>query len=173
MLKQTLIHTPMYVWAILAFLLYRGVVASKDRVVSYRSVFIIPVLMAALGLQSIASRFGLNGVQAAAWLAGVVTGSLLAWKLLAGQRVVVDRVSGTLRQRGSWIPLCLMMAIFFCKYAVAAGSAIHPEWLQDMQLVVGSCVVFGLFNGVFIGRLLQNIAAYYAGPSGQTVPTAG
>eukprot|EP01034_Spumella_vulgaris_P000306 gene306-407_t len=72
MLQQILIHTPVYVWIILAILIYRGVAASKDRVVRYRSVFIVPAIMLALGLNGVASGFGLQSPAGAAWLAGML-----------------------------------------------------------------------------------------------------
>ena len=31
MIQQIVSHTPVYVWALLAFLLYRGYLASRDR----------------------------------------------------------------------------------------------------------------------------------------------
>ena len=44
----------MYVWAILAFLVYRGVAASRTRTASLRSLFIIPAVMTVLALLQIA-----------------------------------------------------------------------------------------------------------------------
>jgi hypothetical protein len=163
MLQQILIQTPVYVWAILAFLIYRGVVASKDRVVSYRSVFIIPTVMLVLGANSIARGFGLDTAAGAAWLGGMVAGAGIAWALTG--RVTVDRAAGVVVQRGSWIPLALMMAIFFCKYAVAVTLTILPALRGNAGFAVPVCVAFGVFNGVFLGRLLRTVAAWNAGRS--------
>lgn len=161
MLQQILIQTPVYVWAILAFLIYRGVVASKDRVVSYRSVFIIPAVMLMLGANSIARGFGLDTPAGAAWLGGVIAGAVIAW-VWAG-RAIVDRAAGVVMQRGSWIPLMLMMAIFFCKYAVAVTLTMLPALRGNTGFIVPVCVAFGIFNGIFLGRLLRTVAAWNAG----------
>lgn len=161
MLQQILIQTPVYVWAILAFLIYRGMVASKDRVVSYRSVFIIPAVMVALGLQSISRGFGLETLAGAAWLGGAMIGAGSAWTWTS--RVTVDRAAGVVRQRGSWLPLVLMMAIFCCKYAVAVTLAMQPALRGVLSFAIPACLAFGLFNGIFIGRLMRIVAAWNAG----------
>lgn len=177
MLQQTLIHTPVYVWAILAFLIYRGVAASRNRVVRYRSVFVVPGIMLALGLNSVASGFGLGSPAGAAWLAGVLAGPALAWASAAAVVEargvhVVDRAAGTVLQRGSWVPLALMMAVFCCKYAVGASLAIQPALRGDPRFALLTCLAFGLFNGIFFGRLLRTVAAWRKAPAtvAATVP---
>lgn len=161
MLPQILNHTPTYVWAILAFLLYRGVAASRDRVLSYRSAFIIPGVMLALGWQSVANGFGMETPAGAAWLLGMLAGAALAW--LRSGPVTVDRAAGTVMQRGSWMPLALMLAIFCSKYAVAVALSIAPALRGDLRFALPVCLGFGLFNGVFLGRLLRIVAAWNAG----------
>ncbi|CAN7402463.1 hypothetical protein LJR289_002443 [Pseudoduganella sp. LjRoot289] len=158
MLRQILIQTPVYVWAILAFLVYRGMVASKDRLVNYPSVFIIPAVMLVLGLQSITRGFGLETLAGAAWLAGALIGAGLAYTFTGP--ITVDRAAGVVMQRGSWLPLTLMMAIFCCKYAVAVTVAIQPALSGEPRFAVPVCLAFGLFNGIFLGRLMRTVAAW-------------
>lgn len=171
MLQQILIHTPAYVWAILAFLVYRGVVASRSRVVRYRNVFIVPGIMLALGMHSVASGFGMGSAAGAVWLTGVPAGAALAWAWTAGTVAnhatthAVDRAAGTVWQRGSWVPLALMMAVFCCKYVVGASLAIQPALRGDPRFAMPACLVFGLFNGIFIGRLLRTVAAWHNAPA--------
>jgi hypothetical protein len=161
MLQQVLTHTPTYVWAILGFLVYRGVAASKDRVVTYRSVFIIPGVMLVLGMNSVENGFGLGTPAGAAWLAGALAGVALAWTWAGGDGTrAVDHAAGTVTQRGSWLPLALMMAVFCCKYVVGAALAMQPALSGDMRFAVPACVAFGLFNGIFLGRLLRTVAAW-------------
>ncbi|AKU20446.1 hypothetical protein MJ904_24400 [Massilia sp. MB5] len=163
MLQQTLSHTPFYVWAILSFLLYRGVAASKDRVLSYRSAFIIPCVMLVLSWQSVARGFGLESPSGVAWCGGVLIGAALAWVRCA--QVIVDRAAGTVMQRGSWMPLTLMMAIFCSKYAVAVALAMQPALSGNLRFALPVCLGFGLFSGVFLGRLLRTVVAWNAGRS--------
>lgn len=160
MLQQIISHTPTYVWAILAFLIYRGVLACRDREVSLRSLFIIPAVMLYLSLQSLAARYDFNGMTAGLWLVGAAAGAALAWRLIDGSRIQVNRAAGTLLQRGSVVPLVLMLSIFVTKYAVAVLGAVQPALNHDASFIAAICVLFGLFNGVFLGRMARYLAAW-------------
>lgn len=162
MLQQIISHTPAYVWAILGFLAYRGVSASRDRVVTYRSLFIMPAVMLGLAYMSVSGRFGDSDLSAAAWLAAMVAGAALGWGTSARQVIGVDRAAETVHVRGSWTPLALMMAVFACKYVVGAALATQPALAQNPVFAVIACAVFGVFNGVFNGRLLRCMAAWHA-----------
>jgi hypothetical protein len=94
MLQQILIHTPGYVWAILAFLIYRGLIACTDREVEFSKLFIIPSVMLLLSVQDLAGKFGLGGVTLAAWAAGAMASAFLTWKLpwaMASRRAAIPR----------------------------------------------------------------------------------
>lgn len=160
--QQILSHTPIYVWIILGFLVVRGVAASRGRVVSYRSLFILPAVMLALGLSSVAGRLG-GGLPAVAWLAAMAAGAALAWRLSGKQVVMVDRAARTVQLRGSWTPLALMMAVFVGRYVVAAATGVNPALAHDTGFALAACALFGAFNGVFIGRLLRCVADYHGG----------
>jgi hypothetical protein len=159
MLQQILIHTPAYVWAILAFLIYRGVIASTDREVAINKLFIIPAVMLALSLHDLAGKFGFNGMSMAAWMAGVVFGGGLAWKLSVS-RVVAGAQAGLVMLRGSWLPLALMMAVFCTKYIAAVLLALHPQAHQSALFIVLVCSLFGVLNGIFLGRLACDMTAF-------------
>jgi hypothetical protein len=162
MLQQIASHTPVYVWAILGLIAVRGIAASRGRAVSYRSLFIVPAVMLALGLTSVAGRSQDGAVLAVAWLAAMAAGMALAWRWSGGQVAAVDRAARTVRLRGSWMPLVLMMAVFIGKYAVAAATGMEPALARNTAFAVASCTFFGLCNGVFMGRLLRCIAAFHA-----------
>jgi hypothetical protein len=164
MIQQIISHTPVYVWALLAFLIYRGVVAAKDREVSLGKLFIIPVVMLVISLAGINGHGLLGAGVWGVWLTGVLASVLVVWTADKGG-IVVDRAAGTVLQRGSWTPLVLMIAIFVTKYSVAVLSAMHPELQRQMLFVVAVSGLFGVFNGVFIGRLLRCVAAYVRQPA--------
>jgi len=160
MFQQIISHTPLYVWAILAFLVYRGVQASRDREVSLRTMAILPLVMTALALVGIRSAFGLEGVPALFWLAGVAGGAALAWHLTGAGAIIAHPDRGVLFLRGSWAPLALMMLIFMMKYAVAIALAMMPALGHDVLFASVICALYGLFSGLFLGRLLRGVAAY-------------
>jgi len=162
MLIQILTHTPLYVWAILAFLVYRGVAAMRDRDIAIRKLFIIPVVMLALSLQDIAAKFGLGALTLGAWTTAAAAAMLLVWKF-GSARVTAGPAPGTVRVRGSVIPFALMMAIFLTKYATAVTLAMQAPATRHVLFSAVVCAVFGVFNGVFMGALLRDVLSLQAG----------
>lgn len=159
MIQQIVSHTPVYVWALLAFLLYRGYLASRDREISLQKLAVIPGVMLVLALSGMNARGALGAGVWGVWAAGMLAGAALTWQATSGN-ITVNRAAGTVFQRGSWLPLALMVAIFITKYTVAVASAMHPELPHSLPFALCVTVLYGLFNGVFIGRLARYAGAY-------------
>lgn len=158
MLIQILTHTPLYVWAILAFLVYRGMAAMRDRDMEVRKLAMIPAVMLVLSLQDISAKFGLGGWALAAW-AVAAAGVALAAGLAGSERIAASAVPGHVRVRGSRLPLVMMMAVFFTKYAASVAVSVAPQLRQDTLFACIVCGLFGVFNGWFIGRLVGDMAS--------------
>lgn len=159
MLSQILTHTPMYVWAILAFLMVRGVVALRTREVAMSKLFIIPVVMAVLSLVDVAGKFGLGGLGFAVWAATtLVTVALLA--TFGAVRIALAATPGRVIVRGSAFPLVLMMAMFMTRYVSSIAVVVVPQLRADAGFATAVCVLFGLFSGCFVGRLARDLRAY-------------
>lgn len=162
MLQQIVIHTPTYVWAILAVLVWRGLAALRDREMRVRSLFIVPIVMLALSLQDVIVRFGPHAGALAAWALAAAVAALMVWKF-GRSRTAPGATPGSVFVHGSWAPLALMMAVFFTKYAVSVLLAILPHARQDALVAAGVCALFGVFNGCFLGRLARDLVAVRSG----------
>ncbi|MCC7702195.1 hypothetical protein IGS59_08100 [Janthinobacterium sp. GW460P] len=160
MLQHIFSHTPLYVWAILGFLVYRGVLASRAREVSLRKLCIIPLVMLALSLSGVHGSFGLAGIASFAWGAGALAGAALAWSLTRTDTIVAIPARASVQRPGSWVPLMLMMSIFCMKYAVAVTLAIAPTYAHATGFIVPVCLAYGCFSGIFLGGLLRTVAVY-------------
>jgi hypothetical protein len=163
MIQQIVSHTPVYVWALLAFLIYRGWLASQDRETSLRKVALIPLVMVGLSLTSINGNGPLGDGVWALWALGAVASAAAIWQF-SRREIMVNRAAGTVLQRGSWMPLVLMVAIFVTKYAVAVMSAMHPELQHSVPFAASVALLYGVFNGVFLGRLARYAAALLRQP---------
>lgn len=171
MLSHIVTHTPVYVWAILAFLVARGMIASRDRDVAVRKLWIIPAVMLALSLQDIAAKFGTGMLPLAAWAAGAAAATLLV--LRSGRvRVAPGGRPGSVRVAGSWAPMALMMAVFCTKYAASVAVAVLPHVRQDPVFAAAVCVLFGVINGCFLGRLLADLGAVRGFPAAASAVAA-
>jgi len=161
MLNNLLSHTPVYVWIILALIVARGMVALRDRETKIGKLFIIPAIMLPVALLDIARKFGLDGLPLAAWAAGVAAAMWLVWRL-GGTRVGAGSTPGSVRVRGSVMPLLLMLAIFVVKYATTVMLVVAPATLQGVVVTVAVCALLGGANGYFFGRLLRDVVDYRA-----------
>jgi hypothetical protein len=159
MLIQILTHTPLYVWAILAFLVNRGVNDMRDRELEVRRLVMIPAVMLALSLQDIDAKFGLGGWALAAWALTAAAAALLAG-LSGGTRIAAGSVPGAVLVRGSRLPLVMMLAVFLTKYVASVTLAVAPQLRHDTLFTVAVCALFGAYNGWFAGRLAGDLAAY-------------
>jgi hypothetical protein len=174
MLQHIFSHTPLYVWAILGFLVYRGVLASRAREVTLRKLCIIPLVMLALSLCGVHGSFGFDGVAPFAWAIGALAGAALAWMLADARKIVAIPGRASVQHAGSWVPLTLMMSIFCMKYAVAVTLAITPAYAQAPGFMLPVCLAYGGFSGIFLGGLLRTVAVYRqaqmtSGPQGAAV----
>jgi putative Mn2+ efflux pump MntP len=158
--QQIILNTPLWVWALLAFLIYRGILASVDREVPLKRLLIIPAVMLALSVQGIVSTFGITPATALTWLPFIAIGAVLAWALFRRDSVEPRPARNAVFQRGSWTPLVLMMGIFLTKYAVGVTLAMQPNHAHELLFAAGVCALYGLFNGVFIGQVLRVFSIY-------------
>jgi hypothetical protein len=159
MLIQIVTHTPVYVWAILALLVYRGVVAMRDREITIRKLFIIPVIMLALSLQDVVAKFGVGFTPLSVWAAGAVLMTLLVWKF-SNAGISTSTSPGRVLVHGSLGPLAMMMAIFFTKYATAVTLVIKPSASHDPLFSTVVCASLGVFSGYFLGRLVGTLQCW-------------
>lgn len=152
MIAQLVQHTPTWVWVLFLALLCLGYLQSRTRAVPKARLFALPAAMLGLSLYSLFATFGAVPLGLLAWLAG----GTLALRLhrTFGQRSAASYAPDTGRYtiRGSWVPLALMLAIFFARYAVAATVAIDASSRHASGLVVAAGLVYGLLSWTFFAR---------------------
>jgi hypothetical protein len=150
---------PLYVWAILAFLVQRGMIAMRDRDLEVRKLAVIPAVMLVLSLQDMNAKFGLDAATLAAWTVAAAGTALLAG-LSGARRIGAGTVPGSVRVRGSRLPLVMMMAVFFTKYVASVTLSVAPQRRHDTLFACTVCALFGVVNGWFVGRLAGDLASY-------------
>jgi hypothetical protein len=159
MLQQILIRTPIYVWVILAALVYRGVLSSRDREVAFWKLFILPAVMPLLTLPDLALKFGSDARTVAIWAGGAALAALLTWQFSSG-KVTPAQQAGNVMVRGSWLPLAAMLAVFIGKYVLNVMLVVLPHARHDAQFAALACALFGVFNGVFFGWVARDTSSY-------------
>jgi hypothetical protein len=59
------------------------------------------------------------------------------------------------QQKGSIVPLLLILLIFGSRYVAGVLNALHPELLDPQPMRVLLCAVYGALTGILAGRTLR------------------
>lgn len=148
-------HTPIWVWVILAFLLWRGIDALKPSKTSLARLAVVPAIFTVWGLWSLHSRYGASIEAWGLWLVGIAIGAGIGWLLVRRQAITVDPASGHLHRTADYSLLPLLLLTFIVKYAFEAALAMNPAFAADTAFRIAHLVVSGGFTGVFIGKFLH------------------
>jgi hypothetical protein len=159
MLTAIITHTPLWVWGIFAYLIYRGILASQDRNLNISRIYIMPLIMLGLSVQGMLHAFSGN-TWVWIWSIATLLSAGMAYRLSKPANIQVLPEPEMVRVRGSWMPMTLMMAIFITKYVVGATVAMHPEVASKAQFVWIVCAIYGVFNGMFLGPMLAMLVQY-------------
>lgn len=148
-----LVHTPIWVWPLLALVIWLGVLQLKERAYSRWRVMVLPVVLVALSLSSTFASFGMRGDAFGAWAVGVlvavgVNAAILKWP----DGVAHDAASDSYRVPGSILPLLLILTIFVLRFIVGATLATAPGRAWDASFVIPVCGLLGLCTGLFLAR---------------------
>lgn len=155
-------HTPLWVWALLALLIWLGSLGLRRRRMALRRVASAPVVFIIWGLSGLAARPFEAGLIAALWLGGLVIG--LGLGLLTGPRLLsVDRMRREVELPASWWPLARNLIIFFAHYALIVAAAILAA--HKATLLQADIVVSGASAGYFTGWFVALLRSYRAAPA--------
>ncbi|MBP0600414.1 hypothetical protein J8I26_20050 [Herbaspirillum sp. LeCh32-8] len=173
MIVAILSHTPLWVWPLLAFLIYRGWQASRDRETGLVKTLALPLVMLALSLSGLFGTFETHPLNALLGAGALLVSALLSFGSRAARAIRVDAASRRIVQRGSWQPLLLTLSIFAVKYAAAVTLALHPQLAAQAWFALPQALLYGAFAGVFAGRLLRILHLYRrAAADGAQAPAA-
>jgi hypothetical protein len=153
---QVLIHTPLWVWMLLAYLVWQGFQAMQPRTTPIWRALIVPVVFIVWGV----SRIGF-GHQDSAWplVAWVAAASaLLPLGVLTPRPFDVDHTTGQIIRPGSPFALIRNLIVFASQYVVGVISAIDVSD-RALAIVVGRAIS-GATAGYFIGSTIALVIAY-------------
>jgi hypothetical protein len=84
--------------------------------------------------------------------------SLVGHAQFRDQRVSYDASAKTYFIPGSWVPLVVIMAVFFAKCAYAVMNTLNAAVISSTLFVVGVSAIDGVLSGYFAERALNLIS---------------
>jgi hypothetical protein len=145
---RILANTPVWVFLLLAYLVWQGLQGLRPRTQPIWRMLIVPLVFFLMGLSRLiaSGNYGLEALLA--WLMAAVLFASLA--LYRGPRLLAaDRTSGKVTRPGSAIPLVRNITVFTLQYGVAVATAMKLEPHATVAIVghaiSGACA--GYFSG--------------------------
>jgi hypothetical protein len=160
---QILAHTPWWVFALFAYLVWRGIRALKPADVAPYQLALIPALLTGWGLYDLTQRYGLDAAALAPWLVALAVGVALGAAILRRAPLKGDRARGIVHRPADFTVLPLILIAFGIKYTFAVMAALSPEHLQEAGFRLADVGISGFFAGVFTGKFAHYMKAYLAG----------
>jgi hypothetical protein len=158
MLVQILKGTPTWVFGLFFALLVIGFLQTRSRTVSVGRLALLPAAFIAFSLYGVIAAFGPHATDLLAWAAGIGTAVMIGRLLKQRSRARWDASERLFHVPGSWMPLTLMMTVFFARYAIAVSMAMRPGLTREALFAVGASLVYGLLSGSFLARALKVLA---------------
>lgn len=155
MIVKILNNTPTWVFGLFFGLVAIGLMQVRTRRVGRLAAFVLPAGMVALSLAGISSSFGLEPWPLAAWAIALALSALCGYWVFRDTRVEYDGVADRFVVPGSWVPLAVILAIFFAKYAYAVMRALNAEVISTPLFIAMLSGVYGLLSGYFVARALN------------------
>lgn len=153
---QVLVHTPLWVWVLLAYLVWQGIKAMQPRTTPIWRALIVPIVFIVWGV----SRIGLGHQDSSwplvAWIAAAVALSPVG--VLTPRPFDVDHATGQIIRQGSVFALIRNLVVFVLQYSVGVISAIDAGD-RALAIVVGRAIS-GATAGYFLGSTIALLIAY-------------
>lgn len=169
---EILRHTPVWVFGVFVALLVLGVRRLRASDVPVRRLLILPIVMTGLSLLGLWQAFGASAMAAMAWTLAFTGTAALGWALPRKAGVQYSPTSRRVHVPGSWLPLALMMTIFFLRYVVAVSLSMHPALRLDPSYVAGIAALYGLASGSFAARTANTWRSAFGRGAGRSMEAA-
>ncbi len=157
---EILVHTPIWVWAVLVLLIWFGLSATRDREVSAKRVLITPAIATLLVLGHLLADAP-TATELAALALGLAFGSVIGairYGASGSRRVAIGR----LYLPGSWSSLLVLLTIFFIRYVSGVLDAVAPQLVTSTLVLAATTLVSGLLVGMSATMAVLRLHLAYA-----------
>jgi len=154
-MSELLTGIPIWVLFLFFGLLYLGYSQTKTREVSRGRITLIPLVMLSLSLYGVLRAPHSIVLAVLAWVIGLRFAFSINTKIQHGAGVIFHENSGRFVVPGSWIPMMLLMMVFFAKFFLGFLTGSHFVNPDSFRFILISSCISGLISGTFANRALQ------------------
>jgi hypothetical protein len=148
---QIVAHTPLWVWPLMAFVLWLGWYGLRSRTVPPSRLAILPMVGLGTSIATILQS-AQPAVAAAGWAVALLAAAPLGYAI-GRQRAVRPLDDGRLEIAGGWFMLGFGLSIFAARYALGILFGVLPALVAEPLWIGLSGGVSGVIAGVGVGWL--------------------
>ena len=154
---RILANTPIWVFVLLAYLVWQGIQSLQPRTQPLWRSLIVPVVFFLMGVSRLVLSRNNGWEPLLAWFVAALLFASLA--LYRGPRLLaIDRKNRLVTRPGSPIPLLRNITVFLLQYAIAVMAAMHLD-AHIAGAVIGRAIS-GATAGYFAGRTVSLLRSY-------------
>jgi len=163
-LLQIVSGTPIWVWVLLAYLLYVGIRALQPSTGPLWAIAIMPAVFFVWGIYGLYDMHGLGLGRVMSWVVALLAGTAVGIGLAGLQPIRADKVRRLVRTAGGPLTLVLIILIFSTKYVYGYLHAVEPARFADARFWLSEVIFSGVLSGMFVGRFAGLWRQYQAAP---------
>ncbi|MGY4434106.1 hypothetical protein ACVWWO_006583 [Bradyrhizobium sp. F1.13.1] len=153
---QVLVHTPLWVWPLFAYLVWQGIKAMQPRRTPVWRALIVPAVFIVWGVSRIGFGHQDGTWPLIAWIAAAL--ALLPLGVLTPRPFDVDHTTGEIIRPGSAFALVRNLVVFSLQYTVGVISAIDAG--DRAVAFIAGRAISGATAGYFLGSTVALLIAY-------------
>ncbi|MBU1174668.1 MAG: hypothetical protein KKH72_04635 [Alphaproteobacteria bacterium] len=151
-------HTPLWVWALYALLLFLGFQRTRDSSVALWRVLILPLVVTLLAILTLIGDWP---SALPTMLVGLALGASAGWQI-EGDGATRRLPDGRLWLRSEWWSLGQIVLILIFRYAINVVAAMNPVLNANTIWHFSSLLISAALWGVFVGRTAARLRVYFA-----------
>jgi len=155
-----IVKTPLWVWSVLGYLLFKGIRAFQPCTVGIYKIFLFPALFLLISLKGLLATSELLSFAVIVRLGALCIGSAIGFVLFNSIAIEADKKKSLIKIPGTKSTLLLILAIFAIKYYFGYKSARDPFLVNTMYFMSLQLIITGVTSGIAIGRSLCYLYKY-------------
>lgn len=152
MILDLLSSTPLYVYWIFFSFLFVGIIQTKKREQGITKALAIPFVLIFFSIYAFIQDFGIDTLSLFSWIGGMVFVVIMNTFIKSQNNVKYSSSNKVFIIDGSYLPLFMMMLLFFTKYSVTALNISGSSVIGTSFYIILACLLYGIFTGMYLMR---------------------
>lgn len=163
-ITNILTRTPVWVFPLIAAVIWLGSLGLRERSVPLRWLFILPAVLLVMSIGNSIGTAANSLAAVAGWVIAATAGGSVGWSTSRQPRSI-DLVAGRIVVPGSVIPLLVCIAVVTWRYVFGYLYGRYPELRADGDYALALIVGSALLGAIMAGRMCRYGVCYWQAAS--------